>query len=127
MAKTPKSIERLAATVAGSTIQELSFRMHGRFAHGWAIVDKDQNELIECEPLYYSNGDKWLIKNKCFNRHFYVKSLRGLDTKCQIQAGHTGYKFSNSIKTEKLIETHTAGGVKKIPLRVWTKEEPTND
>lgn len=91
--KAPKSLIELAATVDGS-IHSINYRAHGQVSKGWVIVDKDRNELLEVEPVYYSNGDRWIVRNKTFNRHFYVKSLRYLHTKCQIQAGYTGYKLS---------------------------------
>lgn len=93
--KTPISLQRLADSI-GAHIEPLNFKAHGRAMRGWAIVDSDNNELLECEPVYYSNGDRWKIDNKSdkLTGLKYVKTLRGLDRKINIKPGYTGYKFS---------------------------------
>lgn len=95
--KTPKSLLTLAVNVSGS-VESINYHTHGQVNKGFAIIDSDNNELLECEPVYYSNGDRWLIRNKCTipSQLFYVKSLRGLKT--EIKAGRTGYVFNRTIK-----------------------------
>jgi hypothetical protein len=89
----PKSLLSLAAKVNG-TVELLRYHAHGQVNNGFAIVDADSNELLEIEPVYYSNGDRWLIRNKCTipSNSFYRKSLRGFTT--DIKAGRTGYVFT---------------------------------
>lgn len=92
--KIPTSIQRLADSI-GAFVEPLNFKAHGKSMHGWAIVDADSNELLECEPVYYSNGDRWKIDNRSDKSTGlkYVKSLQGIDRKVNIKAGYTGYKF----------------------------------
>lgn len=87
----PKSLIALAASI-GARVEVLSFRMHGRFQTGFAVVDSDNNELLVLEPVSYSNGDRWLVKNNCIERPItYVKDLRGFTA--DIKPMHTGFKF----------------------------------
>ena len=89
-----KTLQVLAAQVGGSVVN-LRFRSNGKFQKGYAIIDADKNELLTCEPCYYSNGDRWLVHNRCeggLKGVYYVSDLRKLKTQ-QIKPGFTGYKF----------------------------------
>jgi hypothetical protein len=90
--KTPKSLLQLADQVGG-TVEPLTYRHagNGSYSRGFAVVDSDNNELLECEPVHISTGRRWLVKNKCDSSHKYVSSLRGLTA--EIKPGHTGYRF----------------------------------
>lgn len=71
--------------------------MGGPTKKGFAIVDADSNELLEIEPVFYSNGDRWKIVNRTDERPgiLYAKSLKGIDKKVgTLRPGWTGYKFS---------------------------------
>lgn len=88
---TPKSLQQFAAKI-GAFVEPLNFRMHGKSLRGWAIVDADNNELAEIEPVYYSNGDRWKVSTHGQTALRYLKSLRGIDL--PIKPGYTGFKFS---------------------------------
>jgi hypothetical protein len=90
--KTPKSLLQLAEPFGG-TVEILTFRdgRNDTYHTGFAVVDKDGNELLTCEPVWYSNGDRWHVHNKCSRRLTYVKTLRGL--KADIKPGNTGFRF----------------------------------
>jgi hypothetical protein len=62
---------------------------------GFAIVDQDDNELLEIEPMYNRSSGRWLVKNKCTipSGMHYAKTLRGF--KADIKPMHTGYKFTS--------------------------------
>lgn len=90
----PKSLTKLAASVSGR-VEEICFRMHGKFMYGFAVVDQHDNELLEIEPIYYLSGDKWLVKNKCTNTVGYRKNLHGFTA--DIKSMHTGYLFNKGM------------------------------
>lgn len=90
--KTPKSLLALAEPFGG-TVEIITFR-DGRddtYHTGFAVVDQSNNELLVCEPCHYSNGDRWLIKNRCEGTLTYAKTMRGL--KASIKPKHTGFIF----------------------------------
>lgn len=89
--RTPKSLIQLADSI-NARIEEISFRMHGRFLPGFAVVDQDDNELLVLEPLFRNGADRWLVNNKCGKGISYIKSLRGFTA--DIKPMHTGFKFS---------------------------------
>lgn len=93
----PKSIQRLA-DIHGCRVEVLRFKAHGQSQKGYAIVDNDNNELLEVEPVRYSNGDRWLVRNKCLEActaksREYIKTLQYFTA--EIKPMHTGFKFSN--------------------------------
>lgn len=93
--KTIKSLEALADSVGGF-VERIKFKAHGQFQYGYAIVDADNNELLEAEPVHYSNGDRWKIHNRTTPGRidmFYAKSLRSLENETTLKAGYTGYRF----------------------------------
>jgi hypothetical protein len=93
--RTPKTLTSLAAPFNG-TVEVLTFRIHGKFLTGFAVVDPDKNELLEIEPIYYmQSGDRWMIKNKCTGAISYRKNMHGFTA--DIKPMHTGYVF-NSMK-----------------------------
>lgn len=110
--KTPKSLEKLAEA-AGLFIEPLKFyaTMGGPTKKGFAIVDKDNNEIAEIEPVFYRNGDRWKISNRSDEAPSlsYLKSLKGIDKKFtgKLKAGHTGYKFRTMTTNPKC---RTIGG-----------------
>ena len=50
-------------------------------------------ELAEIEPVFFSNGDRWKVRNRSKQEIIYVKTLGGLDRKVSLTAGYTGFKF----------------------------------
>lgn len=89
--KTPKSLQSLADAI-GAHIEPLNFNMHGKSFRGWAIVDSDNNELLECEPLNRNVPEKWILRNRCTDIIHYVKSIREVKN-LAIKTKWTGYKF----------------------------------
>lgn len=90
--RTPKSLLALAEPFGG-TVEILTFRdgRNDSYHTGFAVVDQEGNELLTCEPVSYSNCDRWSVHNKCTQRLTYAKTMRGL--KADIKAMHTGFTF----------------------------------
>lgn len=59
---------------------------------GYIIIDSDFNELVSIEACTYSDGSKWLVKNRCKSTISYYKSLSSINKEV-ISKGFTGYKF----------------------------------
>lgn len=90
--RTPKSLQLLADKF-NLFIEVLIFHANGQSSKGFALVDSDSNEIVEIEPVWYSNGDRWKINVRGQSGLIYVKSLRNL--KLELKAGHTGWKFTS--------------------------------
>lgn len=89
--KTPISLQRLADSI-GAHIEPLNFKAHGRAMRGWAIVDSDNNELLECEPINRNTPERWILRNRCTDVLHYVGSIREVKN-LAVKAKWTGYKF----------------------------------
>lgn len=94
--KAPNSLQKLADS-APAWIEVIRFNAHGQSLKGYAIVDADGNELLECEPIHYSNGDRWKVINRHQNETrdlpaiYYYKSLAGIHKKQTIKPGINGH------------------------------------
>lgn len=94
--KTPKVLLNLCKD--GMFVEALTFDHTKR---GWAIVDADMNELAVFEPCYYSNGDRWLVRNYSDKNWTgkYFKRLNDPAIKSMpLVTGHTGYKLRATTK-----------------------------
>lgn len=91
-----KSLQMLAGSI-NCFIELVKFTGNGQTKIGFVIVDADNNELLELEPVNYSNGDKWKAINKTVetNRLTYYKSLKGIDKAITLKPGYTGYKWTS--------------------------------
>jgi hypothetical protein len=103
-----KSLELLALAIDGGRIELLRFRDQvGKYHLGFAIVDKDNNELLEIEPVHYSNGDRWKLNNRCEGgRIAYAKTMRGahrLVLSQPFKPGLTGFKFNTSVNGRTMV------------------------
>lgn len=92
--KTSKSLQSLADSI-NCFIELVKFTGNGQTKIGFVIVDSDNNELLELEPVNYSNGDKWKAINKTVETHrlTYHKSLKGIHKAITLKPGYTGYKW----------------------------------
>lgn len=85
----------------GFEFHEIKYRAHGGSSTGFVITDADKNELIEVEPVHYSNGDRWMVKDKqtypnewpTHRGLYYLKKLKGFAKNIQLKAGHTGFRL----------------------------------
>lgn len=83
----PKTLKKMADNVGGIVVN-LSFGSR----KGYCIIDSERNELLTCEPVNYSNGDRWLISNKCNQSYSYCKSIRNVHNQ-SIKPGYTGFRL----------------------------------
>lgn len=90
-----KTLQKLADQIGGKVVV-LKYRSCGMFMKGYAIIDKDKNEILTVEPRFYSNGDKWLYVNHSDKASgvCYLKSLIGLRG-LSLSAGFTGYTYTH--------------------------------
>lgn len=107
--RTPKTLQAIADT-AKAFVEPLKF---DRIKRGWAIVDSDNNELMEIAPVHYSNGDRWKVIDRTDSRPSlkYYKSIRQI--KAALKPGWTGYKF-RSMTTGNKGRIQKEGAIEKL-------------